>query len=79
MSERLLYVEQETSPYRLTKVWKLKSVAGATILGVISWHVPWRRFVFHPAVRTLFDAECLEEIARFCVSQTELRRKEREQ
>jgi hypothetical protein len=79
VSERLIYLEQETSPSRLTKVWKLISVVGEVELGVISWYSQWRRFVFRPAIATMFDAECLGEIARFCATQTEVRKLEREQ
>ena len=74
MSERLIYLEQETSPSRRRNVWNRRAVAGEDKLGVISGYSQWRCFVFRPAIRTLFDAECLEEVARFCAEQTKLRK-----
>ena len=58
------FVDAGTSKSGLTKIWYVKSVAG-TALGTISWHAPWRRYCFTPAVNTLFDAECLIDITNF--------------
>ena len=46
-------------------------------LGWINWYAPWRRYVFRPWAETLFDAECLEEIAVFCCNETAARKRER--
>jgi hypothetical protein len=31
-------------------------------LGSISWHGPWRKYVFFPNPQTLFDPYCLTEV-----------------
>ena len=56
---------------RKTKVWYVTSKRDALKLGNVGWWGRWRRYVFSPHIQTLFDADCLREIADFCESQTE--------
>lgn len=35
------------------------------ILGFIRWHGPWRQYVFFTLDETLFNPDCLREIAGF--------------
>lgn len=44
-------------------------------LGTVSWWAHWRRYVFYPGPHTMWDAECLREIAKFCTEETEIRKK----
>lgn len=48
---------------RVTKTWIVTKEA--TLLGEVSWWSHWRRYVFHPAFKTLFDVKCLVEIIEF--------------
>ena len=34
-------------------------------LGIIQWYEAWRQYTFDPAPGTTFNAECLEDLARF--------------
>jgi len=53
----------------LTLIWWVMSM-GEDHLGNIQWHAPWRRYCFYPTANTIFDNNCLREIADFCAEQT---------
>jgi hypothetical protein len=50
--------------------WDVRSTAGGS-LGVVRFYPQWRKFVFEPAERTLYDHGCLREIADFCERQSQ--------
>ena len=41
------------------------------------WHPGWRRFSFFPNANTLFEPDCLRDLADFCESETKKRKAER--
>lgn len=55
----------------LTKKWKVsaKNSLGFS-LGVVKWWPAWRRYCFFPCKDTVYDANCLWEIADFCSRMT---------
>lgn len=72
------FVEMNDSS-RKTKQFYIQNKANLTdILGYISFYPQWRKYVFIPnkAITTIFDADCLSEIAEFCKIQTNEWRKE---
>lgn len=46
-----------------TKIVAVYSLNGANHLGEIRWYPQWRRYAFFPDDGTVFDPDCLEEIA----------------
>lgn len=58
------------SESRKTNIYWVKSQVD--LLGEIRWYAPWRRYCFSPDLkhRTIFDANCLREIADFCENLT---------
>lgn len=34
-------------------------------LGIISWYAPWRRYVYNPMDKTLYDVNCMKDIVEF--------------
>lgn len=50
-----------------TKTWR---VGSQQPLGWIQWHGGWRKYTFFPGVDTMYDADCLREIAEFCEART---------
>ena len=60
----------------ITKVWNVG--CDAERLGQVRWFAQWRRYCFYPNTGTIFDGECLAELAAFCAEQTDLRKKDRE-
>ena len=55
---------------RVTKRFEVTNGAGDIVLGHIGWHSPWRRYVFYPQANTLFDSDCVQEIASHLHSYT---------
>lgn len=53
-----------------TSVWHIIG-HGSIILGEIKWHCAWRRYCFFPANDTIWDLNCLDEVAMFIEDQME--------
>jgi len=53
-----------------TKIWEVMSKEQESILGVIKWYGPWRRYSFFPQSDTRFEKTCLWDIADFCDEET---------
>lgn len=63
----------EAPPRGNTKTWWVREIAAAVdgpALGIIKWFAPWRRYAFFPATGSLFESECLQNIAGFCNGHT---------
>lgn len=71
---RHIYADVRPGTSRLTMRWELRSQAGAHLLGEVRWHAPWRRYCFYPAGGTLFEQDCLRDIAEFIEVKTQLHR-----
>jgi hypothetical protein len=57
-----LQLREPDDPRAKTKRYFVRSREDETLLGEIRWHSPWRRYSFHPAPGTLFDAQCLGDV-----------------
>ena len=55
-----------------TQVWRVYAKAGGEDLGSVRWFGRWRRYAFFPLVGTVtvFEHECLRDIADFCEART---------
>lgn len=53
-----------------TQFWRVETKDGGVLLGHVSWWPRWRKYVFNPASSTLFEQDCLRDIAEFCESAT---------
>ena len=61
-----------------TFVWRIAAKDhGPTMLGDIKWFGRWRRYAFFPLSDTVYEHECLRDIANFCEEQTSLHRQQR--
>ena len=60
-----------------TKRWWVMSKDGNVALGTVKWHPAWRRFAFSPEPGTLFEPDCLRDLADFCEAETGKRKAER--
>lgn len=54
-----------------TRIVNVYSLNGSESLGEISWFPHWRRYVFTPTADTLYDPDCLEELAEKVRAMTE--------
>lgn len=50
--------------------WMVTTVDETQYLGLVSWYPPWRRYCFTPGQGTVFEQDCLREIATFCETKT---------
>ncbi len=60
----------------LTRNWSIFSKYGAP-LGTVKWYSGWRRYAFFPEDGTLFEADCLWDLAEFCDVNTKERKAQR--
>lgn len=55
-----------------TRVWHVRPVADDWVsLGYVKWSGPWRCYAFYPQPGTVFEKQCLMDLAEFCKSRTE--------
>jgi len=73
MASHLRLVRHSTKG-RVTYTWVVYAAAGGQQLGLVAWWSPWRRYCFFPAHRTVFEQDCMREIATFIEDQTNERR-----
>jgi len=74
MSKHLTFVLYGTSDSGKTNRWEIRNLSDDSLLAIVAWYAPWRRYVVTPQPCTLFDAECLEEITDFLREQMAARR-----
>lgn len=60
-----------------TKRFWVTSKDGGVALGTVKWHPAWRKFAFFPEPNTLFEPDCLRDLATFCETETGKRKAER--
>ena len=58
---------------RITNIWEVQSLMGAGI-GSISWYSAWRTYAFFPYDDTIYEDDCLLDIANFIKEQMEKRK-----
>lgn len=58
-----------------TKVWGVFTKDGGVELGTIKWFPQWRKYSFFPAEQTVFETQCLNDIAQFLFTATENHKK----
>jgi hypothetical protein len=47
-----------------TKIYQVMDEVG-NHLGDIKWYAPWRKYAFFPEIDTLYEQDCLRDIAKF--------------
>jgi len=73
MSEKAKWVRFDStgaSASGKTHTWSVRSLQGNAYLGAVRWFGRWRRYAFYPYDNTVFEQQCLRDIALFCESQT---------
>ena len=48
-----------------TSLWIVKTKEDSIPLGLIKWYGAWRTYAFFPANDTIFEDDCLRDIAQF--------------
>jgi hypothetical protein len=53
-----------------TKTWFVLNKHDNIHLGWIGWFARWRKYAFFPKTDTVYEEDCLKDIAQFCVIET---------
>lgn len=69
MSKWIMFVEQNSAGLK-TQVWSVISKDAGHGLGIVKWFTNWRCYSFAPSTNTIFEKDCLRDIAAFCDSAT---------
>lgn len=63
MSGFIDYIEYGMSASGKTKRVEARSKGDGSLLALISWHGPWRKYVAHFQDGVIFDAGCLRDLS----------------
>ena len=64
------FEERGTSDSGKTRRWAVLTKDAGALLGFIAWYGPWRKYAFNPEPKTVFERDCLRDIAAFSEQQT---------
>lgn len=53
-----------------TKIWSVLTRDGGLFIGEIRWYSRWRQYAFMPDYKTVYEKQCLRDIALFCETET---------
>lgn len=70
MSKWIDFKLQPKNPERKTNLWVVYTKDGRMDLGHVEWFSRWRCYVFFPSMDTVFERDCLRDIANFIEQQT---------
>jgi hypothetical protein len=62
---------------RKTDVQQVRSARWGDVLGAISWYSPWRQYALQPRAGTIWNPDCLREVADKCAAMTKEHRERR--
>ena len=66
----IIYADREHRAANGPKRFRVQNKHDFSFLGDIRWYSKWRKYAFYPRADTLFEHECLRDIAAFCEEQT---------
>lgn len=55
---------------RRTRHWMVHSKQSGDVLGTIAWYTNWRKYCWFPYPDTVFEWQCLRDIAEFIERET---------
>ena len=64
------FIQVSSPPQVKTRRWEARTKDERTVLGNVRWYAHWRRYVFFPEANTLYDQNCLWDIADFVAERT---------
>ena len=73
-SKYIKFTDERPSLSGKTKIWIIRTKEGNAVLGTIKWFANWRYYGFYPESETVFEQQCLRDIANFCEEQTKLQK-----
>ena len=70
------FEKQEKKEHFKTDIWIIFTKDGRTNLGFIKWYGRWRGYAFFPQSDTIYEEDCLRDIADFIETETKEYRQE---
>ena len=64
----------ELPPNPKTKCWRVVAKQNSGVIGSVSWYGPWRKYCFFACPSTVFEENCLRDIANFCERVSRIRK-----
>lgn len=61
----LRFEDAGTSRSGKTREWAVVAKEQGLAIGAIQWYGPWRKYVFTARPNTVFEQDCLRDIAKF--------------
>lgn len=46
-----------------TRLWEIRAKRSGHLLGYVRWYSPWRKYAFLPVPTSVFEEDCLHDIA----------------
>ena len=68
VSKWIKFIEVDEKPK--TKVWSVQTIESELEIGIIKWRPSWRKYCFFPDNETVFEEDCLRDIADFIIEKT---------
>jgi hypothetical protein len=72
----LKFVMNQRPKEKKTDIWEIMSVQSGETLGEIRWWGAWRKYVFAPANKTIWDNKCMQEVQDFITEEISKRKNE---
>lgn len=57
-------------PERRTDQWEVITTSSCETVGLVKWFGRWRAYAFFPNPETVYERQCLRDIADFCEKET---------
>ena len=65
MPKWIEFTEIPNKPKTKTKIWLIQTKNCETFLGKVKWFSAWRKYAFFPCTNTVYEQDCLRDIADF--------------
>ena len=70
MAKWIEFEDAGTTPSGKTRVWWVVSKENRGTIGQVRWDARWRKYVFAPTGGTIYEQQCLRDIATFIEEKT---------
>ena len=64
------YMKEMPNEGRKTKIFSVRAKEDDTFIGLVKWFGAWRKYCFFPIENTVFEQDCLRDIAQFIEEET---------
>lgn len=79
MAKWIRFLDAGRSASGKTRVWLVAEKNNGPALGRVEWFARWRRYAFAPFPDTVYEQDCLRDIAEFCEYETKMHKQRREE